>query len=261
MPTEYLPLLSALVVGGCAPLVGIFVVSRRQAFLADALAHVSLLGVATATLFHVAPLPVTLVVVGLVALGLEELSLRQAGLAQEALLATALTGALALANVLLASSGTEAEDLESLLFGSITSVTITDFWVLAGLAAVIVLLLLQYHRQLFLLAFDRDIASASGLSVRFYSRMLAVLVACMVVLISRTIGVLLCGALLVVPALTVRILARNFHQAMGMAVLVGEIGVILGYGVGKMFGFPVESTMVLATIALFGITITFARTR
>lgn len=260
MPTDLpLPLLAALIVGGSAPLVGIFVVSRRQAFLADALSHVSLVGVAIATLFSASPLPITLAVVIVMALILEELSLRQVGLGQEALLAMALTGALALANVLLASRGIDPESLESLLFGDLMGVQLHDLLVLAVLAAVIVGLLLRFQRQLFLLCFDRDIASASGLNVALYSRMLSVLVACMVVLMAHTIGVLLCGALLVIPALTVRSLARSFRQALILAVAAGELGVLCGYFLGTLLGLPVESMMVLSAIVLFGIVFLFQK--
>lgn len=263
MPTvilEAAPLAAALLVGVCAPLVGVFVVSRRQAFLADALAHVSLAGIAVATLLQVAPLPVTLLVVAAVALLLEEATLRR-GLGQEALLAMALTGALALANVLLASKDIDPEELESLLFGSVDSVTWPDAAVLGVFVAVMTGLLLLFRRQFFLLALDRDIAAASGLKVGLYSRMLAVVVACMVVLIAKTIGVLLCGALLVIPALIARLLAGNFRQALWTAVLAGECAVLAGYGIGRWTGLPAESLMVLAAIVLFAAAFFVGRSR
>ncbi len=258
---ELAPLAASLLVGVCAPLVGVFVVSRRQAFLADALAHVSLAGIALATILHVAPLPVTLVVVAAVALLLEEMSLRRVRLAQEALLAMALSGALALANVLLASRDVDPEELESLLFGSLHGVTWPDAAMLAVSCGVVTALLLTLRARFFLLTLDRDIASTSGLPVGLYSRILSVVVACMVVLIARTIGVLLCGALLVIPALTARLLARHFHQALWMAVLTGELAVCMGYGLGLWMGLPQESLMVLAAIVLFAIAVVFGKNR
>lgn len=250
-----LPLLAALVVGACAPLVGVFVVSRRQAFLADALAHVSLVGIAAASLLSVAPLPVTLIVVAAVALLLEELSLRRAHVAQEALLALALSGALALANILLASHGEEAGHMEELLFGSLATVVPADVFVLTLLCTGVVACLFFFRRQFFLLALDRDMAAAGGLAIGVYSRVFAVLVACMVVLIARTVGVLLCGALLVSPALTARLLAKDFRQALWIAFLVGEVAVCTGYALGVWTHLPLESLMVLVAIGLFALSL------
>lgn len=258
---ELAPLVAALVVGLTAPLVGVFIVSRRQAFLADALAHVSLAGIALSMILQVAPLPVTLLTVAVVALILEELSLRRANLGQEALLAMALTGALALANVLLASKDIDPESLEELLFGSLDAVLGADLSVLVIIAAIVVSLLLWLRHRFFLLTLDRDIAEASGLKVALYSRVLSVMVACMVVLIARTIGVLLCGALLVIPALTARLLARNFSQALWMSVLAGELAVLGGYAAGVQMGLPSESVMVLCAIMLFAAALFISRRR
>ncbi len=259
MLINFTPFLAALFVGGCAPFVGVFVVSRRQAFLADALSHVSLAGIALATILQWAPLPVTLITVAVVALLLEELSLRRVRLAQEALLAMALSGALALANVLLSSKGIDPEELESLLFGNLKSVTTPDLLPLAGVCLVVTVLLFSFRKQFFLLTLDRDIASTNGLNVRLYSRMLSIVVACMVVLMAHTIGVLLCGALLVIPALTARLLASNFSQALWIAILSGILSVCAGYTLGMMFSLPAESLMVLSAIGLFALSFVFGR--
>jgi zinc transport system permease protein len=136
-------LLAGVVIAVIAPAIGTFLVMRRYAYMADTLAHVSLVGVALGLLFGVSPIIGAIVIAVIAALGIERLRVATK-LFTEATLALFLSGSLAIAAVLLSLGDGFSADLFSFLFGSITTVSPQDVWtiVIVGLVVCVVLLLL-----------------------------------------------------------------------------------------------------------------------
>lgn len=253
-------LIAGLCVAVLAPSIGVFLVSRRYAFLADALAHVSLAGVAVGLLLQTEPVAVALVFSVAAALLLEELRMRAKKLPGEALLALFLSGGLALASVVLSLQRGASVSLSAVLFGNILTVTESDVWIIALLSAVVLLILFVLRRPLFALCLDEELARSSGLPVAWLSRILVILAAVTVSLSMRIVGVLLVGALMVIPALIGQTIMQSFRGAMLVAVAAAVSAVVIGMGASYAFDVATGGAIVLVALTLFLVSLLFRRT-
>ena len=221
-------LLAALVTGLAAPVIGTYLVQRRLALLGDGLGHVAVTGVALGLLTGIAPTWTAVVVAILGAVAIEVI--RDRGhTSGDLALALLFYGGLAGGVMITGLAGQTGATLQQYLFGSITSISLTDIWFTLALAVVILGLGLGLMPQLFTVAQDQDFAKVAGLNVRAYNLLVAVLAAVTVTVAMRTVGLLLVSALMIVPVATSQQLARSFRATVAGAVVVGA-----GAGVGGL---------------------------
>lgn len=233
-----------------APLVGIFLVTRRYSFMADTLAHVSLAGVAGAFLLGLQPVLAALVLSITTALTVEKL--RSSGkVLGEAGLAIFLSGGLALASVLISASKGINLNLSSVLFGSIATVTSTDLAIILGLGLVVVITILLIYRQLFAISLDEELAIVSGLPVRRLNQVLVVLAAIIVSLSMRIVGILLVGSLMVIPVLAAMQFKKSFLKTIILSVIISVFSVISGLFAAYYLGWASGGTITLIAILIF----------
>lgn len=221
-------LIAALVTGLAAPVIGTYLVQRRLALLGDGLGHVAVTGVALGLLTGIAPTWTAVVVAILGAVAIEVI--RDRGhTSGDLALALLFYGGLAGGVMITGLAGQTGATLQQYLFGSITSISLTDIWFTIALAVVILGLGLGLMPQLFTVAQDQDFAKVAGLNVRAYNLLVAVLAAVTVTVAMRTVGLLLVSALMIVPVATSQQLARSFRATVTGAVVVGA-----GAGVGGL---------------------------
>lgn len=242
--------IAGLALGVVAPVVGLFLVVRRYSLLADALAHVSLLGVAIGLLSGINPLVSALAVSGVAAVGMERLR-RGGRIMGESVLAVFLSGSLALAVVLISLARGFNINLLSYLFGSLITVTMTDLWFIGGLSVLIIGFVTLKYRQLFLSSLDADLAQTSGVSVTWINLALLLLAAGTVTLAMRMVGVLLVGALMVIPVLAAMQFRLSFLRTLFLAVLFSVVSVVAGFFLAYTLNLASGGTIVLVTLFLF----------
>ena len=242
-------LVGGVLVGILAPVLGTFVVLRRFALIADTLAHVALMGVAIGLATRFLPAVVALIAATTGAILVEQLRAR-GRLPGEVALAVVLYGALALAVVVIGLAGGFNVDLFSFLFGSVLSVAPLDLWLLAVLAVVVVLFVGVFFVDLAQIAFDDDLARVSGVRTDRLNLALAVLTGATITLSMRVVGVLLIGAMLVIPVLVGLRLARGLRAAMATAVLAGVLSAVTGLTFAFYGDLSAGGTIVLTALAL-----------
>jgi len=239
------------IVALAAPVIGLFLVLRRMSLIGDALAHVSLAGVAAGFLVNVYPVLVAL----LFALGagmaieyLQERFRRQGELA----VAITLAASVALAGVLFSLGGAANVDLFSYLFGSLMTVTPPDVVLIGLLGAVVMAAVALLYKELFALTLDEDLARTSGLPVRELRLAFTGLTAAAVAVTMRVVGVLLVSSLMVLPVAASLQLARSFRGALLLAVACAEVAVWSGLLAAYFWDLPPGGTVVLAAVAILG---------
>lgn len=249
---QYQFMIRAFVAGGIiaiiAPLIGNFLVVRRYSLMADTLAHVALLGVAIGVLLDRQPVISAIVVTVLAALAIERLrgAKRIFG---ESVLAIFLSGSLAVAAVLLSAVNGLNVDLLSFLFGSITTVSTLDVQVVVALGAIVVSILFLFYKEFFFISFDEEMAKANGLRVRIANATLVVLAAITVALAMRIVGVLLIGALMVIPVITAMQIAKSFKHGIVLSIIFSMVSVFGGLLLSYYLDLASGGTIVV--IALF----------
>lgn len=243
-------LLAGVAIGVVAPLIGTFLVAKRYSLIADSLAHVSLGGLAVGVILGINPLLGGLAIAVLAAFAIEKLRGGKYVTAEMAL-AMFLSGGLAIAVVLIGISHRANIDLMSFLFGSITTVTQQDLYIIGGLAVGIVCVVTFLYRQLAYSSFDEEQAQASGLRVQILNQLLIILAAVTVVLSLRIVGGLLIGALTVIPVAAAAQVAKSFQQTIGYAVVFGLAAVVAGLVFSFYLDLAAGGTIVLTALALF----------
>ncbi len=210
-----------------APLIGTFLVMRRFSLFADSLAHVALAGVAIGLITGIYPVLTAVVTCILSALLIEKLRADKK-IYGDAALSLFLSGSLAVALVLISLAHGFNVNLFSYLFGSITAVEQTDVFVVLGLTVTVLVLLLGFYKELFYMAFDEESAKVSGLPVRQMNFLLMSLAAVTVALSMRIVGILMVGALMVIPVLSALQIARSFKGTLFSSVIFSILAVLGG---------------------------------
>lgn len=243
-------LLAGMLVGIICPLIGVFIVLRRQSLIGDGLGHIAFAGVATGWLMGIYPVYTATIFTVSAALGIEELRARRPAYADMILAIFFYTG-MAIAILFSSMIKTSNVNLVSYLFGSIVTVDIQDLKVIACLTATVIAALLYIYKELMFLTFDEEVAKVSGLPVKKINMVIALLTALTVSVSMRIVGVLLVASLMVIPAAASLQISRSFRSTIINAIIISEIAVVVGLISSFFLKVASGGTIVLTAVALF----------
>ncbi len=231
-------------------LLGTLVVNNRMSFFSDALGHSALTGVAIGVVAGVSDYrPVMLVFA--VAFALLMNRIRHSRLAStDTVIGVFSSVGVALGLTLLSRSGNLA-NYQSLLVGDILSITAGELWLLAAVLVVTVAVWLLCFNGFHAVSVSPSIARSKGIPVGLMDNLFVVLVAVVVMLAIRWVGLLLINAMLILPAAASRNVARSmgsFHLLAGIfGLFSGVLGLLLSYYNGVATG----PTVILVLAAVF----------
>ncbi|MDN5852120.1 MAG: metal ABC transporter permease [Actinomycetia bacterium] len=245
--------IAALLTGLAAPAIGTYLVQRRLALLGDGIGHIALTGVAVGLLTDTAPLLTAVIVSALGAISIELLRAygRTSG---DVALALLFYGGIAGGVLLTNLAGGSVAKLNGYLFGAITTVSDSDLRIVWILAIVVLVVALGLAPQLFAVCQDEEYARVTGVPVRAYGLLIAVLAAVTVTVSMRTVGLLLVSALMVVPVATAQQVTRSFRATFGIAMVLGVIASVSGVGTSFEYDTSPGPTIVLIALAFFVVT-------
>lgn len=247
-------LTGGLLIGLTAPLIGIFLVLRRLSMIGDTLAHVTIAGVALGFLIEVYPIGVGLLFAVVASFAIEKLRKAYKGYA-ELSIAIIMSGGVALASLFFTLGMGYNTDVNSYLFGSIYTLDQVDLYVVGVVTLIVIITIFLLFKEYFLLTFEEDAASVSGLPVKVLNMLLTVLTALVISTAIKIVGALLVSALLTIPAATSLLIARSFKQSVFFSVVISEIAVVVGLVIAGIWNLAPGATIVLFLIAMLILTI------
>jgi len=243
--------LAAIFIAGIAPMLGVFLVIRRQSLMADTLSHVSLAGVALGFFLNLNPTGTTLLVVVIAAIIMEYLQNMYSSYS-EISIAILMAAGLAVALVLMSlAPGNSAVSIQSYLFGSIVTITWQQVVFLGILFVLVGILFLLFKRPMYVLTFDEDIAAVDGLPVRTMSMIFNIVTGVAIAVMIPIAGALLISAIMVLPAAIGMRVGKSFNIVILVSVLVGFVGMIGGLTGSYYLDTPPGATITLGFIFLF----------
>ena len=236
----------ALVVG---PL-GCFIVWRRMAYFGDTMAHSALLGVALSFLLGTSLTAGVFVIAALVSVALLLLE-RRGTLSTDALLGILSHSTLAIGLVMLAFMSWVRVDLMGFLFGDILAVSDVDVLLVWAGGAVVLAGVVALWRPLLAATVSTEIAEAEGLRPERARIAFMLLMAAVIAIAMKVVGILLITALLVVPAATARRFAATPEAMAVLAALIGAVAAVAGLAGSLAWDTPSGPSIVVAALVLF----------
>ena len=247
-------IMGTLLVFLTAPL-GCLMLWRRMSFFADTMAHGTLLGVALAAVVSL-PLWIGVSFTAILLVGVLWI-LHDPRLPNDALLA--LCSATLLCSGLLVIQHLPAlrPELLSYLFGDLLTIEWSDLPVFVGIIFAALIVLFRHWQAQIQIAIDPDIAMSEGVNAKWQRLIFMLLLALFTVLALRAVGSLLMGALLVIPALTARLVSHSPKQMVIAAFIIAQLGVSIGLwssaGLNISTGLSIVLTMSILFASVFTI--------
>ncbi|MEK9174656.1 MAG: metal ABC transporter permease [Patescibacteria group bacterium] len=239
------PILISLSLGLSLPLIGVFVILRREALLSDAMAHVILLGIALAVTLKIN------VLLGILAFsiiaGLTIYAVKgRANLSLDAIVGVFFTTSLALGTLLI-----EEHELLEAFLGNLEKISRGDVILSTILAAIIVATLVVKFREFAFVSFAPDLAQVDKLNVKKYELIFVLLLSLGVAMGIQLVGTLLISALIIIPAATAKIFSFQIRTMALWSMTFGLLSVLMGLSVTSVLASPPGPTIILVSSAIF----------
>ena len=229
---------------------GCFIIWRRLAYFGDTLSHSALLGVAMALLLNM-NITLTVFVISVAVSMLLILLQRRASLSSDALLGLLAHATLAVGLVVLAFMTWVRVDLMGFLFGDILAISVKDIAIIWGGGLIVLALVSFIWKPLLASTVSYEIAVAEGLRPDLANFLFMVLMAGVIAISMKIVGVLLITALLIIPAATARRFSGNPEIMAVMASILGAASVWLGLEGSLKWDTPAGPSIVVAALAFF----------
>lgn len=242
-----------------APMLGLFLILRRQSLMADTLAHVSLAGVALGLLVSINPTWTNMLMVVAIAILLEYVRMLYRSYS-EVSIAILMSAGMALALFLMSlNQGGTTLNINQFLFGSIVTISQEQVWMLYILAAILLILYIVFRKAMYVLIFDEETAFTAGLPVKTMSILFNVLIGVTIAVIMPIVGSLLVSAILILPAAISMRISRSFASTILIGIPIALTGMLSGLVTSYEFGTPPGATITLILIIIFTLTIVLKR--
>ena len=249
--------MAGVVVSVLCPIIGLFIVPRRNSMIGDTLSHSSFAGVAIGLVFGVNPIISAFLFTTICAVIIEFLRGYYKKYA-ELVMSIVLTLSLGIA-IILISTGKANANVNSYLFGSILTVSKSDLLIIATAGIICLLILRVIYNKLIYITFDEEGAKTADINVKFINYLFTILVGATISLSIRIMGILVISSIIVVPVATSMQLKKNFNKTLTLSVLFGLIDILLGLFLSYHFDSAPGGTIALTSVIVLVITLILKR--
>jgi ABC-type Mn2+/Zn2+ transport system permease subunit len=243
-------LLAAAMVGGLCSVIGVFVVLRGLAFMGAGTAHAAFAGVALGFLMGWPPLLLA-ILFGLATVWITGWVEERGRMKLDVSIGILYTATMALAILFIGLMKTYNAEIYGYLFGNVLAVTSEELLTIAGLSFVVIGAIVLFSKELYFIAFDQEMAEASGVPARRIFFLLLTLVALTVVISLKTVGAILVFAMILIPASTAYQLTHSLSTLTWYSVLIGIACSVGGVLISAYWDIPSGPAIVLLATVLF----------
>ncbi|MFV8826666.1 metal ABC transporter permease [Alkalihalobacterium sp. APHAB7] len=228
-------MVAAFLIGFICPLLGSFLLVRRISIISESLSHITLTGIAAGVLLtqtlaffsNVNPLYFGLLFAFFGSLLIERLRQVYKDF-QEIAIPIILSAGVGLSAIIISVSKTGYNQWFMYLFGSIVSVTLQDLYFMIVTSIVVLIILFLFYKEFVAISFDQEFAKVSGISIKRLNFIFSFLIALVIAISMKVVGILLVGAMIVLPAAAAVVFAKSFKQLLVLSVLFGQLSMATG---------------------------------
>lgn len=243
-------LLAAVMAGGLCGLIGVYVVLRHMSYIGHGLSH-AVFGGAVVSFLMKWNFYLGAGAWGFLAALLINATARKRQIGADAAIGIITTASFALGVALISRVRTFTRSFEAALFGNILGVERADLYVIAGVAAVTVVLTFIFYKQLLFTTFDPEVAPAYGVPTEWMETLLALILAAAIIASMNVLGVTLIAAALVIPPIIARLLTDSFQRLLVVSALIGAFCGFAGMMLSWYLNASSGATIVLFAALLF----------
>ena len=233
---------------------GCFIIWRRLSYFGDTIAHSALLGVVISYAMNFNLIIAVFAVSCFIALSLLFLQ-KRTNLPDDALLGLLAHSVLAIGLVLLGILSFIRIDLMGLLFGDILSVNITDVLFVWVGGSIVLMVLILIWRPLFAATVNLELAKAEGLNADLADAIFTILIASVIAISIKIVGILLITGLLIIPAAASRNLSSTPIQMAIISSVIGLVSVVLGLQTSMIWNSSTGPTILAIALGVFILTL------
>ena len=244
-------LLAVLIITPLFGILGTMIVNNRMAFFSDALGHSALTGMAVGIIFGVSDAGISMVVFAVIfALLLNKI--RHYSIAENDTVISVFSSLSTAAGLVILSRGGSFSKYSALLVGDILSITPPEILRLLLIFTVTLTFWCLAFNKLHAVSLNASLAKSKRIRVALIDNIFVVLIAVIVMLSIKWVGILIINALLILPAAAARNLASNMAQyhlfSVLFSVFSGILGLILSYYLDMAAG---PMIVVIASLLFF----------
>lgn len=232
-------LLAILIITPLFGILGTMIVNNRMAFFSDALGHSALTGVAIGVIFGIQDTNLSMVLFAVVFALLLNTIKRSNIASTDTIISVFSSLSMAIGLVILSRGGNFAK-YSSLLVGDILSITPREILYLLMIFAITILFWVLCFNQLHAMSINESLASSKKIKTKLIDNLFVVIIALIVMLSIKWVGILIINALLILPAAASRNIASNVREYHLFSVLIstfsGITGLLLSYYINTATG-------------------------
>ena len=147
-------------------------------------------------------------------------------------------------------------DLMGLLFGDILAVNVNDIAVVWIGGAIILMVLKIIWKPLFASTVNYELAEAEGMKPEKYNAIFTILLAAIIAISIKMVGLLLITGMLIIPAAMARNLSDNPNQMVIFSIIGGLLSVIIGLFASLEINTPSGPSIITSGLILFILSLT-----
>ena len=251
-------LFAILIITPLFALIGTMVVNNKMAFFSDALGHSAYTGIALGMLFGISNNMISMILFAVVfAILLNKINESRIA-SKDTIISVFSSTAIAVGLAILTQNGNYTQ-ISSYLIGDILNILPYEILLLLGLAVAIVLFWFSSFNKLLGISVNPMLAKSKGINVKLLENIFVILIALIVTISIKWVGILIINSLLILPAASSRNISKNMRQyhlwAIIFSVFSGVLGLIISYYAGISTG----PTIVIVASIIYFITFAFRR--
>lgn len=243
-------LIVGLLLSVSAALLGVNLVLKRFSMLGDGLSHVSFGAAAVGLACGVAPLWFSIPIVIVAAFLLLRLK-QNSKINGDAATAIVSSSALAVGITVATLTTGMNTDISNYMFGSILALGKSEVIISAICGALIIAVYILFYQKIFTSTFDEDFAAVTGVKVKRYNSISAILTAVTVVIGMRVMGALLISSIITFPALSSMRICKHYKCTVIAAAVISVISFLIGILLSFAFDIPAGAAVVLTNLLVF----------
>lgn len=231
------------------PMIGIIMINRKTSMIGDALSHSSLAGIGLGLIFGINPLWTSLLICIISSFAIEILRKKFPKYGDMATAIVMSTG-IAIASILsdFTPGGTS---FESFMFGSITTVSQEDVYIVLFVFLIVAISSLYLYYGLLYTSINPVLARLAGVNTRAINIFFTLLTAVTVAISAKTVGALMITSLMTIPVASAMVYTKSYKKMYINSIILSVIFMILGISVSYHFGIKPGGAIVIIAVVSF----------